>query len=469
MKSETIEELKRNLIEKWSASEMRVGIGVSGGPDSMVLLSLLCSICGSEKMRNFSVFVLTIDHNIRKGGVSAADSDFVIDWVAGQKKLNTALKLYAEKQTFDEGLVDETALKRGKGTEEAARFLRYKAFEEFTRKHNLNIFCTAHNKNDQHETLIQRFLQGSSPLSSTGIQFERGIFFRPLLSVSRQEILDFARGNKIPYRIDATNNETVYFRNKIRNCLVPFLDEHFEGWQTGVLHGAEKLEDLTASARAVTAATAITAKGKNKAELSVKDFTAFDIGIRIQILYKAFVQIGVQQRIPYQAVKKCAVTLKMDSYGVSVAVCGSSLAISYEPDFEKSFQNVSRKMLAQNESLFSGFFMIIDKCGSYPLHENLEITVQKEKNDTSFGPFDFPLVIRNRQSADKIRSADGSLKKVSRIFSDWKVPEQLRDEIPIVEAQNTVCAVIASWCGYKDWLVPQQDSKNGVYISMRKL
>ncbi len=78
-------------------------------------------------------------------------------------------------------------------------------------------------------------------------------------------------------------------------------------------------------------------------------------------------------------------------------------------------------------------------------------------------------MIRNRQSADKIRSADGSLKKVSRIFSDWKVPEQLRDEIPIVEAQNTVCAVMAAWCGYKDWLVPQHDSKNGVYISMRKL
>ena len=469
MKSETIEELKRSLIEKWAAAEMRAGIGVSGGPDSMVLLSLLCGICKSEKMRNFSVFVLTIDHNIREGGVSAQDSDFVLDWVAEQKKLNSALKLYAEKQTFENGLVDETALKRGKGTEEAARFLRYKAFEEFALKHNLNVFCTAHNKNDQLETLIQRFLQGSSPLSSTGIQFERGIFFRPLLSVSRQEILDFARDNKIPYRIDATNNETVYFRNKIRNCLVPFLDEHFEGWQTGVLHGAEKLEDLTASARAVTDAATVTAKGKNKAELPVKDFTAFDIGIRIQILYKAFVQIGVQQRIPYQAVKKCAATLAMDSYGVSVAVCGNSLVVSYEPESEKPFQNVSRKMLAQNESLFSGFFMIIDKCGCYTLHKNLEIVVQKEKNDTSFGPFDFPLVIRNRQSADKIRSADGSLKKVSRIFSDWKVPEQLRDEIPIVEAQNTVCAVIASWCGYKDWLVPQKDSKNGVYISMRKL
>ncbi|MBO7420265.1 MAG: tRNA lysidine(34) synthetase TilS, partial [Spirochaetaceae bacterium] len=406
MKSETIEELKRNLIEKWSASEMRVGIGVSGGPDSMVLLSLLCSICGSEKMRNFSVFVLTIDHNIRKGGVSAADSDFVIDWVAGQKKLNTALKLYAEKQTFDEGLVGETALKRGKGTEEAARFLRYKAFEEFARKHNLNIFCTAHNKNDQLETLIQRFLQGSSPLSSTGIQFERGIFFRPLLSVSRQEILDFARNNKIPYRIDATNNETVYFRNKIRNCLVPFLDEHFEGWQTGVLHGAEKLQDLADSVKADVEAVAVTAISSNKAEIPLEQFSSFDTGTRIQILYKAFVQTGVQQRIPYQAVKKCALTLAMDSYGVFVAVCGSSLVISYEPDFENSFLNVSRKMLAQNESLFSGFFMIIDKCGIYHLHENLEITVQKEKNDTSFGPFDFPLVIRNRQSADKIRSAD---------------------------------------------------------------
>jgi tRNA(Ile)-lysidine synthetase-like protein len=130
---------------------------------------------------------------------------------------------------------------------------------------------------------------------------------------------------------------------------------------------------------------------------------------------------------------------------------------------------MQRKMLAQNSDLFNGFFMIIEECGVYALNEKLEIAVQTEKNDNSFGPFAFPLVIRNRQSADKIRSADGSLKKVSRIFSDWKVPEQLRDEIPIVEAQNTVCAVIASWCGYKDWLVPQQDSKNGVYISMRKL
>ena len=469
MKSETIEELKRSLIEKWSSCKMRVGIGVSGGPDSMVLLALLCRLCSSEKMQDFSIFVLTIDHNIRKGGVSAQDSDFVIDWVENQKKLNPALKICAEKRTFDEGLIDETAKERGKGQEEAARFLRYKAFEEFARKHNLNVFCTAHNKNDQLETLIQRFLQGSSPLSSTGIQFERDIFLRPLLTVSREEILEFAKAGRIPYRIDATNNETVYYRNKIRNCLIPFLNEHFEGWQTGVLHGAEKLQDLADSVKADVEAAAVTAISSNKAEIPLEHFLSFDAGTRIQLLYKAFVQVGVQQRIPYQAVKKCALTLAMDSYGVSVTVCKNSLLVSYEPESEKFCQNVSRKMLAQNADLFNGFFMLIDKCGSYTLHKNLEIVVQKEKIDTSFGPFAFPLVIRNRQSADKIRSADGSLKKVSRIFSDWKVPEQLRDEIPIVEAQNTVCAVIASWCGYKDWLVPQQDSKNGVYISMRKL
>ena len=466
MKSEAIEELKTSLIERWSYRQIKVGVGVSGGPDSMMLLSVLCDLCCSEKLCGSSVFVLTIDHNIRKGGVSAQDSDFVLDWVEAQKKQNLKLNVLSEKLTFEEGLVDSVAAERGKGTEEAARFLRYKAFEEFAAKHSLDVFCTAHNKNDQLETLIQRFLQGSSPVNSAGIQLERGIFFRPFLAVTRQEILQYAEANKIPYRIDATNNETVYYRNKIRNCLVPFLDEHFEGWQTGVLHGAEKLQDFAACAKVAADSAGITLRAKNEASISAEEFLSFDTGTRIQILYRAFVLLCVQQRIPYGAVKECALFLKMNGYGVSAKQEGGRLVISYNPQAEKVMQ---RRMLAQNSDLFSGFFMIIDECGVYSLTEKLEIAVQTEKNDNSFGPFAFPLVIRNRQSADKIRSADGSLKKVSRIFSDWKVPEQLRDEIPIVEAQNTVCAVMASWCGYKDWLVPQKDAENGVYISMRKL
>lgn len=466
MEFETIEELKKNLIEKWNASEMRIGIGVSGGPDSMVLLSILCSISDSEKLQDLSIFVLTIDHNIRKGGVSAGDSDFVIEWVEKQKRNKAPMQILAEKEVFPEGLVERTAVKRGKGIEEAARFLRYEAFENFAKKHDLNLFCTAHNKNDQLETLIQRFLQGASPFSSSGIQAERGLFFRPLLSISRDKIIKYAEKNKIPYRIDATNNETIYYRNKIRHCLIPFLNEHFMGWQTAVLHGAEKVEDVMSGAKALVESVDIRLKSKNEAEISIKEFTEFDNGIRIQLLYKAFVQIGVKNRIPYAAVKECAASLKMNAYGIYVRSSEKKLLISYNPQSEST---VSRKMLAQNADLFNGFFMLIRECGRYALNKNLEIIVQNEKNDESFGPFAFPLVIRNRQSADKIRSADGSLKKVARIFSDWKVPEELRDEIPIIEAQNTVCAVLAGWCGYKDWLVPQQDSKNGVYISMRKL
>ena len=467
MKSElVIEELKNSLIERWASRKVRIGIGVSGGPDSMALLSILCDICASEKLHDSSIFVLTIDHNIRKGGVSAQDSDFVLDWVDAQKKHNLKLNIQAEKLTFEEGLVDSVAAERGKGTEEAARFLRYRAFESFADNHKLDVFCTAHNKNDQLETLIQRFLQGSSPLSSTGIQLECGIFFRPLLSVTREEIMQFIETNKIPYRIDYTNNETIYYRNKIRNCLVPFLDEHFEGWQTGVLHGAEKMQDLAVNTRVAADSVNIALSNENKASILLDDFCKFDIGIRIQILYRAFIKIGVQRRIPYYAVKECACSFKMNSCGLCARLENEYLVILNNSDSEKS---IERGILAQNVALFSGYFMLIDECGRYPLNENLEIIVQNKKNDASCGPFDFPLVIRNRQSADKIRSADGSLKKVSRIFSDWKVPEQLRDEIPIVEAQNTVCAVMAAWCGYKDWLVPQHDSKDGVYISMRKL
>ena len=228
--------------------------------------------------------------------------------------------------------------------------------------------------------------------------------------------MQYAAAEKIPYRIDATNNETVYYRNKIRNCLVPFLDEHFEGWQTGVLHGAEKLQDLAACAKKAADLADIKLRAKNEASISVKEFCSFDAGTRIQILYNAFVMLGVKRRVPYGAVKDCALSLKINGYGICADVEGGELIISYNPQTEKAMQ---RKMLAQNSDLFNGFFMIIEECGVYVLNEKLEIAVQTEKNDNSFGPFAFPLVIRNRQSADKIRSADGSLKKVSRIFSDW--------------------------------------------------
>lgn len=467
MKSETFDILKKTLVKKWAELGIkRIGVGVSGGPDSMVLLSFLCSLCEKNPDSGMQLFVLTIDHNMRLGGVSAADSDFVLDWVEAKKTEIPLLKIWAEKQTFEPGLIDETAEKRGRGHEEAARFLRYSAFEDFASRHNLDVFCTAHNQNDAVETLVQRFLQGASPLSSGGILEERGIFFRPLLNVQRKEILAYAEKNNVPFRIDATNNENVYFRNKIRNCLVPFLDEHFSGWQTGVLHGAEKMQDFAPALRAAASAVQIEKKSNTEVSVNLNDFKNLDTGSRIQVLCSAFLSVGVNCRVPYAALKECALSLKMNAYGICVKSEGQNLVIGLDISESKT---EAKNVLAQNSCLEHGFYMLITSCGHYVFPQGFQIDVSEQKNDESFGPFAFPLVIRNRQSADKIRSADGSLKKLSRIFSDWKVPESLRDDIPVVETQNTVCAVMAAWCGYKDWLVNLQDESRGVYISMRKI
>jgi len=468
MKYESIEELKKKLAKKWSCSEIKnIGIGVSGGPDSMVLLSLICDLCKIENLKNLCIYVLTINHNIRNSCVSEQDSNFVLEWVDNQKKINPKLKIIAEKRTFEKGLVEKTAQKRKKGLEEAARFLRYNEFEEFSAFYKLNFFCTAHNENDQLETLLQRFLQGTSPVSAGGILAERDIFFRPLLQVSRNEILDYAHNNDIPYRIDETNNESVYFRNKIRNCLVPFLNENFEGWQTAVLHGAEKVRDLTAHIKTVVDSIDIKVVNNNEVEIPIDEFLKLDVGVRIQVLYSAFIKLGIKNRIPYRATKECAISLKMNKHGIYVKTILQKLVICYK--LEKKDATCSSGLLAQNSNLMNGFFMLITKCGKYEIPKKFEFTVQYQKNNKSTGPFTFPLVIRNRQSADKVRGADGSLKKLSRIFSDWKVPEELRDEIPIIEAQNTIYAVMAAWCGYKDWLVSNQAFNSGVYISMRKL
>ena len=165
-----------------------IGIAVSGGADSV---SLLVSLSHLSKEFNVPLRVISINHNLREEKESFSDVKYVEFLCNEIIKTGIDLKFFAVN--FPRGKILEIAKERNKGVEEAARFLRYKAFDEFFMNENVSCVCLAHNLNDNIETVLMRFLQGSSFEGLSGIKFVREKFVRPLLNISRLDIENYLK------------------------------------------------------------------------------------------------------------------------------------------------------------------------------------------------------------------------------------------------------------------------------------
>ena len=221
-----------------SAAGGAVGAAVSGGADSVSLLVSLCELC---KPFSVPLKVITVNHFIRSNEETCGDVEFVSKLCSSLKEqgYDVTLKIHE----IQKGTIAELSQTKNLGTEAAARELRYAAFEDFIRQEKLEVLCLAHNKNDQLETLLMRFIQGAGCDSLGGIPCRRNKYVRPLLWTERSAIESYLKEKGITWRTDSTNSDTTYLRNRIRNELVPVLNERFAGWDRGVLLGAQKAED----------------------------------------------------------------------------------------------------------------------------------------------------------------------------------------------------------------------------------
>ncbi len=184
---------------------------VSGGADSMCLLHILLSLAEERRLQ---VFAAHFDHRIR-GEESARDAAFVAEWCAHQ----------GVRCVMGEGDVLREAGLLGQGVEETARQLRY----AFLRRTAVALGCTrvatAHNADDNAETLLLHLVRGSGLQGLTGIPPRREEVVRPLLTTTRAEILDYLEAHRIPWRTDSTNSDEAYTRNRLRHQVIPVLRE----------------------------------------------------------------------------------------------------------------------------------------------------------------------------------------------------------------------------------------------------
>jgi len=184
---------------------------VSGGADSMCLLEVMRHISYS---RGFNIVAAHFNHKLR-GEESDRDETFVMNVCEEH-----GIPFYS-----DRGDVAGIAKKQGRGIEETARDMRYSFFHETAEKVFASRIVTAHTVNDNTETMLLNLVRGTGASGMAGIPPVRGDVVRPLLCISRDEVMEFISERKLPYMEDSTNKLDIYTRNNIRHNIVPLLEK----------------------------------------------------------------------------------------------------------------------------------------------------------------------------------------------------------------------------------------------------
>ena len=298
-----------------------------------------------------------------------------------------------------------------------------------------------------------RFLQGSSG----SIAAVRENYVRPLLDISREKIEAYLTAQNISWRTDTTNFDENYLRNKIRHSLIPLLNEKFLGWDSAVINGSARAAENFSALESLT----VFHKWqiiKDSVCMDRTEFCSCHAAIRRRLLYKAFNLLKVQVRVPYSIIEAVQNAAEKKLKHFSSYACGIHIT------FDENHVSVKKKKNLATESCF---FAIIEKSGVYDFtFGSMSVEI---KNDKAFinligkeGSFyteglSVPFCIRSRRLSDSIKTADGTFKSVSDIFSDWHIPEEKRDFIPLIQLLDTkeqeIIIIAGSVFGFSDWIV----------------
>lgn len=187
----------------------RIIVGVSGGADSMCLLHFLISI--KEEM-SLEIVVAHINHNLR-GDEAMRDQNRVNDFCHENN-------IQCEILSVD---ISNISAETGESSEECGRRIRYEFFNKLCGENGK--IATAHTLTDSCETLLFNIARGTGLKGLTGIPKVRGNIIRPLIDITRQQVEEYCKENKITFVIDSTNLQNDYNRNKIRNIAIPVFKE----------------------------------------------------------------------------------------------------------------------------------------------------------------------------------------------------------------------------------------------------
>ena len=377
-----------SVIKKYNMLENcdRIVVGLSGGADSVCLLSVLNSL---KAEYGFSLIAAHINHGIR--GTEAQRDEESCKKLC--EKLNVPLEiLHADIPTLSK--------QQGIGEEECGRIVRYDFFRSLAGERGR--IATAHNLNDNAETLLLNLVRGAGSKGACGIPPVRDNIIRPLIETDRESIEKYCEENKLQYVTDSTNLECEYSRNKIRIKVLPTLCEINQN-AVGALSGfASRMREQEAFLESVE---------NEKYALCVKnsvlyeaEFSALDIFLKKRIAGRFLSELshGEVESKHIDDFLRFSVDFSLDDKKVNLPFC----EINIEEYDTKDLQNLNKDML-----------------------DNL-IDCDKISNT---------LILRSRKDGDKFTFSKRRVTKtVKKLFNEDKIPPEVRNKMIILDSDGEV-------------------------------
>ena len=385
----------------------------SGGPDSMALLSLLIKLSQTKKI---TIICAHVNHNLRKESQEEA--------------------IMVEKYANENNLIfEKMEINHYEGnTENYARTQRYNFFEKLIKKFNATYLLTAHHGDDLTETILMRMVRGSSLKGYSGFQEitdkETYKIYRPLITKTKDELLNYVKTNNIPYAVDKTNFSEEYTRNRYRLNILPILKKENKSVHLKFLKFSEtlKLYDDHINKEANEKLN----KVYQNNNLNLKLFENEDELIKRKILYQILNNLYYKNisLITDNHVELILNIIESSRPNLKINLPSKVLVI-------KNYQNL---YFTQNTEIKPYSFTFKDKV----ILPNNQILIKEETEDTSnytirlnSKELSLPLIVRTRQNGDKmeIKNLNGH-KKIKDIFINEKISETARNSWPILTDQN---------------------------------
>lgn len=412
---------KHKLIEQ----NNKLLIGLSGGPDSVFALYFFNKF---SKRFKINLSAVHINHLIR-GENSDIDEDF-------SKKLCDKLSVEYISENVD---VKKIKKKSKKSLEEIAREERYRIYQEQAEKLGADKIVTAHNQDDNTETVLLNLIKGTGIKGLTGIPIKRSNIIRPLLCLSKKEITDYLKSNKINYRIDRTNLENYYDRNFIRNKIIPQLIENLNpSLHQAVFRMSNNLQSYSTILETTLSKT--TAKVWANKKLKLAALNKFDNELTNEII-KRGLEKYYDSKINSNDIEKVK-KLVNSQVGKKIKLRKNFIALRERETiiiYKEESEKFSEVKLKPGETVVVGSQKIsIEKINKSEIKWNLKGIEYISIDDEN------PIfTIRNWKSGDKFKPLGmNSFKKVSDFLTDLKIPSLTKKTKFLLEYRNQIVWVI---------------------------
>lgn len=424
----SIEEKVINFIARYGliGQKENLLIAFSGGPDSVFALHFFYKF---RKKFRCNISAVHFNHNLR-GNESKEDENFAI---AQCKKLRVDLNIIQ----LD---VKAFAKKNKLSLEEAARILRYNELSKFAKRNSIDKIITAHNLNDNTETILMNLFSGTGISGLSGIPIKRENIIRPLLCLTKKEVLQYLNHNKINYRIDSSNLENDFKRNFIRNKILPLIEEINPSFDDALFRSSQNfLKQKEFENKSIEYLIQNFSKQiKNGYELSLDLLKIYDEipGEFLKFFLKKYFDYQLEHK-DYIKINKLAFNQKGKSIALKnyLKVIKESDTLVFTKKIIDNIEAVEIK-IGESKKISGKTIKIESTTKSEKLSPNNYELIAADNLDDTF-------IIRNWKIGDKFKPLGMKKEKnVSDFLTDLKIPAAVKKEQLVMINRNQIIWIV---------------------------